>query len=136
MSESSKVFLFSEGLYEADPFHLQNMDQFRKLVRRSGLYGRGTDLGTALDKLMARKPSVLTDATTLLILSDTKTTGQRRALKSLEEAKRQAGKVIILNPIPEGKWRLIRTVQDFANVTTMISCSTLRDLAAACRRLT
>ena len=136
VSESSKVFLFSEGLYEADPFHLQNMDQFRKLVRHSGLYGRGTDLGTALDKLMARKPSVLTDATTLLILSDTKTTGQRRALKSLEEAKRQAGKVIILNPIPEGKWRFIRTVQDFANVTTMISCSTLRDLAAACRRLT
>ena len=136
VSESSRVFLFSEGLYEADPFHLQNMDQFRKLVGESGLYGKGTDLGTALEKLTAMKPAPLTDGTTLLILSDTKTTGQRRALDALEAAKRQAGRVIILNPIPQGKWKYIRSVQDFANVTTMISCSTLRDLAAACRRLT
>ena len=71
-----------------------------------------------------------------MILSDTKTTGQQRAIKALEEARRQAGRVIILNPIPQGKWKYIRSVQDFANVTTMISCSTLRDLAVACRRLT
>ena len=136
VSESSRVFLFSEGLFEADAFHLQNMDQFRKLVGETGLYGKGTDLGTALEKINTLHPAPLTDGTTLLILSDTKTTGQQRAIKALEEAKRQAGRVIILNPIPQGKWKYIRSVQDFANVTTMISCSTLRDLAAACRRLT
>ena len=136
VSESSRVFLFSEGLFEADAFHLQNMDQFRKLVGETGLYGKGTDLGTALEKINTLRPAPLTDGTTLLILSDTKTTGQQRAIKALEEAKRQAGRVIILNPIPQGKWKYIRSVQDFANVTTMISCSTLRDLAAACRRLT
>ena len=136
VSESSRVFLFSEGLFEADAFHLQNMDQFRKLVGETGLYGKGTDLGTALEKINTLRPAPLTDGTTLLILSDTKTTGQQRAIKALEEAKRQAGRVIILNPIPQGKWKYIRSVQDFANVTTMISCSSLRDLAAACRRLT
>ena len=136
VSESSRVFLFSEGLYEADAFHLQNMDLFRKVVRQSGLYGKGTDLGTALDKLAGRKPAVLTDSTTLLILSDTKTTGHRRALEALERVKRQAGKVVVLNPIQESKWQYLRSVQDFANMTTMISCSTLRDLAAACRKLT
>ena len=136
VSESSRVFLFSEGLFEADAFHLQNMDQFRKLVGETGLYGKGTDLGTALEKINTLRPAPLTDGTTLLILSDTKTTGQQRAIKALEEARRQAGRVIILNPIPQGKWKYIRSVQDFANVTTMISCSTLRDLAAACRRLT
>ena len=51
VSESSRVFLFSEGLFEADAFHLQNMDQFRKLVGETGLYGKGTDLGTALEKI-------------------------------------------------------------------------------------
>ena len=136
VSDSSRVFLFSEGLHEADAFSLQNMDLFREYVRRSGLYGRGTDLGLALDKLTRLKPSPLTDSTTLLILSDTKTTGQRRAMQALEEAKRLSGKVIILNPIPEGKWKFLRSAQEFSTAVTMISCSTLRDLAAACRKLT
>ena len=136
VSDSSRVFLFSEGIHEADVFSLQNMDLFREYVRRSGLYGRGTDLGLALEKLMKLKPNPLTDATTLLILSDTKTTGQKRAMQALEEAKRLAGKVIILNPIPEGKWKFLRSAQEFSTAVTMISCSTLRELAAACRKLT
>ena len=136
VSDSSRVFLFSEGIHEADAFSLQNMDLFRDYVRRSGLYGRGTDLGLALEKLTGLKPAVLTDSTTLLILSDTKTTGQRRAMQALEEAKRLSGKVIILNPIPESKWKFLRSAQEFAGAATMISCSTLRDLAAACRKLT
>ena len=112
------------------------MDLVRKLVRQSGLYGRGTDLGTALEDLILRKPTPLTDSTTLLILSDTKTIDQPRAIRALREAKRLSGRVILLNPIAQGKWKYIRSVQDFANVATMISCSTLRDLAAACRTLT
>ena len=136
VSDSSRVFLFSEELYEADAFGLQNMDLFRKLVRDSGLYGRGTDLGTALERLSAMKPSPLSAASTLLILSDTKTIDQPRAIRALLEAKRLAGRVIWLNPIPENKWQYIRSAQVFSALTTMISCSTLRDLAAACRKLT
>ena len=136
VSDSSRVFLFSEELYEADAFGLQNMDLFRKLVRDSGLYGRGTDLGTALERLSAMKPSPLSAASTLLILSDTKTIDQPRAIRALLEAKRLAGRVIWLNPIPENKWQYIRSAQVFSSLSTMISCSTLRDLAAACRKLT
>ena len=136
VSESSRVFLFSEGIYEADAFSLQNMDLFRKLVRQSGLYGRGTDLGTALETINLMKSTPLTDSTTLLILSDTKTIDQPRALRALQEAKRLSGRVILLNPIAQNKWKYIRSIQDFANVTTMISCSTLRELASACRNLT
>ena len=136
VSDSSRVFLFSEGLHEADAFSLQNMDLFRGYVRDSGLYGRGTDLGTALEKLCALKPAALTSSSTLLILSDTKTIDQPRAVQALQEAKRLAGRVIWLNPIPEGKWQYIRSAQTFSALTTMISCSTLRDLAAACRKLT
>ena len=134
-SDRSRVFLFSEGLHEADVFSLQNLDRFRTYVRQTGLYGRGTDLAQALEKINAMKPAVLNSATTLLILSDTKTTGQRRALQALQECKRLSGQVIILNPIPQRKWKYIGSAQTFAGAVNMVSCSTLRELAEACKKL-
>ncbi len=135
VSESSRTFLFSESLAEADAFSLQNMDLFRSYVRDSGVFGRGTDLGNALEKLCAMQPAVLNTATTLLILSDTKTIDQPRAAAALQEAKRLAGRVIWLNPIPENKWKYIRSVQTMAAICPMVSCNTLSALASACRRL-
>ena len=134
-SDSSRVFLFSESVAEADAFSLQNMDLFRNYVREQNIYGKGTDLGTALAHLCTAKPAPLGTATTLLILSDTKTIDQPGAIAALQEAKRQAGKVLWLNPIPESKWGYIRSVQLFSQLCTMLSCSTLHDLAAACKRL-
>ena len=136
VSDNSRVFLFSETMVEADAFQLQNMDLFRSYVKESGIYGRGTDLGTALEELCRRKPAVLNSAATLLILSDTKTIDQPRALQALAEAKRLSGRVIWLNPIPESKWQYLRSVQTVAAICPMVSCSTLRELAAACRKLT
>ena len=136
VSDSSRTFLFSESLAEADAFQLQNMDLFRERVRQSGIYGRGTDLGTALAEICGKQPAVLNSATTLLILSDTKTIDQPRAVQALLEAKRLSGWVIWLNPIPENKWKYLRSVQTMAAICPMVSCSTLRELAAACRRLT
>ena len=135
VSESSRTFLFSENLFEADPFSLQNMDLFRSYVKQTGVYGKGTDLGTALEKLCATQPAALNAATTLLILSDTKTIDQPRAVEALKEAKRLSGRVIWLNPIPENKWKYIRSVQTMASVCPMISCNTLNALAAAYRKL-
>ena len=136
VSDNSRVFLFSEKLAEADPFKLQNMDLFRSYVKDSGIYGRGTDLGTALEQLCSRRPAVLGASATLLILSDTKTIDQPRAVAALQEAKRLSGRVLWLNPIPENKWQYLRSVQTMASVCTMVPCSTLRELAAACRKLT
>ncbi len=135
VSENSRTFLFSERLVEADAFQLHNMDSFRSFVRDSGIYGRGTDLGTALTDICSRRPPILGAGTTLIILSDTKTIDQPRAVRSLLEAKRQAARVIWLNPIPEGKWQYLRSVQSMAALVSMISCSTLRELAEACRKL-
>ena len=136
VSESSRVFLFSETIVEADAFKLQNMDLFRGFVKDSGIYGRGTDLGTALAKLCTMEPAALNSASTLLILSDTKTIDQTRAMATLLEAKRLAGRVIWLNPIPRNKWQYVRSIQAMQSLVTMVPCSTLRELAQACRRLT
>lgn len=135
VSDGSEVYLFSEKLVKADPFQLENMDSFRSFVKESGIYGRGTDLGTALEMLCDPRQQILGSGTTLLILSDTKTIDQNRAVQAVLEAKRKAGRVIWLNPIPEGKWQYLRSVQTMAELVTMIPCSTLRELAGACRRL-
>ena len=74
--------------------------------------------------------------TTLLILSDTKTIDQNRAIAALLKAKQLAGRVVWLNPIPQNKWRYLRSVQTMAALCPMVPCSTLRELAAACRKLT
>lgn len=135
VSESSRIFLFSEELFEADRSHMQNMDLFRNYVKASGLYGRGTDLGTALEQMCRLRPAVLGDAVTLLILSDTKTIDQPRAIRALLEAKRQAGRVLWLNPIPESKWRYVRSIQTMSALCPMVACNTLGALAAACKQL-
>ena len=134
-SDSSRTFLFSETMVEADPFSLQNMDLFRNYVRQSGLYGKGTNLGEALEQLCKHRLPVLTDATTLIILSDTKTVDQGKALAALLEAKRLCGKVIWLNPIPENRWRYLRSAQLISTCCNMIACNTLQSLAQACRKL-
>ena len=134
-SESSRVFLFSEEVCEADPFRLQNMDLFRDYVRRSGIYGRGTALGAALKKLNDEVPPVLNPSAMLLIVSDAKTTDQPLAAAELSRAMGKAGRVFWLNPIPERKWKYLRSVQTMAELCPMLPCSTLNELSAACRRL-
>ena len=78
---------------------------------------------------------MLGQGATLIILSDSKTIDQNRAVRAVLEAKRQAGRVIWLNPVPENKWQYLRSIQTMAALVPMVSCSTLRELAAACRRL-
>ena len=136
VAESSRTFLFSEFLAEADAFQMQNMDLFRSYVKEIGIYGRGTNVGLALEELCAIRPEVLGSNTTLLILSDTKTADAYRAVNALKEAKHRAGQVVWLNPIPENKWQYLRSAQAISAFCTMLPCSTLRELALACRKLT
>ena len=134
-SESSQIFLFSEEVRLVDPFALQNMDAFRDYVRSSGLYGRGTDLGSALEVLCRRRPAPLGPSATLLILSDTTTIDVPRAARALAEARRQAGKVLWLNPIPQRKWPYVRSIQTTSALSQMLPCGTLDELVRACRKL-
>ena len=136
VSDSSRCFLFSEEMCEADAFSLQNMDSFRDYVRDSGIFGRGTNLGKALTELCKMKPAALNDSTTLLILSDAQTVDRETAFHALLEAKRMAGQVLWLNPLAENHWKHQKSAQIMGSICTMVSCSTLHALAEACRKLT
>ena len=135
VAENSRTFLFSEIMVEADPFRMQNMDSLRNYVKETGIFGRGTNLGAALEELCVHHPAVLDSSSTLIILSDTKTVDQNRAYVALMEAKRLAGRVVWLNPIPQSQWQYLRSAQMMGSLCAMIPCSTLRELAAACRHL-
>ncbi len=135
VSESSQTYLFSEDIALVDPFALQDMDQFVQYVRKTGLYGKGTDLGSALEKLCSSKPAVLGQQTTLIIVSDAKTVKLEDAQQSLITARQLAGDVVWLNPIPQRKWGRLRSVQSMAALCRMVPCSTISELARECRRL-
>ena len=135
VSESSQTFLFSEEIAEVDPFALHDMDMFVQYVRKTGLYGKGTDLGNALEKLCASRPPVLGPQTTLIIVSDAKTVKLEGAQQKLMAARQLAGDVVWLNPIPQRSWGRLKSVQSMEVLCRMVPCSTLAELARECRKL-
>ena len=56
------------------------------------------------------------------------------SLRQQAERARQAGRVLILNPIPESKWPYLKSAQAFGAVCSMVSCSTTRWIHARASR--
>lgn len=135
ISERSDVFLFSEQVQQVSPFALEDMSGFGKYVRRSRAWGKGTNIGRALNYLNALTPPILSPSTVLLILSDAKTVDINRAYAELERANHKAGSVVWLNPIPKDKWKYLSNVQTMSGLCKMLPCSTLHELARACESL-
>lgn len=135
ISDHSDIFLFSEEVLKVNPFALENMNAFGNYVRSSRVWGKGTNIGRALEYISAMQPSVLGPSTVLLILSDAKTVDLDRAEFALIRAAQMAGKVVWMNPIPEAKWQYLKGVMALKRHCSMVSCSTLNELARACARL-
>ncbi len=135
VSDHSDTFLFSESIQKVSPFALENMDAFGHYVRQSGVWGKGTNIGRALEYVAAVQPSVLSPSTVLLILSDAKTVDLDRAQRALIRAEKLSGSVVWMNPIPDNKWPYLRGVTILRSHCNMVPCSTLNDLARACARL-
>lgn len=134
-TDRSAIYLFSEELRRVDPFALQNMDGFRNYVRNSGCFGMGTNLGSALASLLAVRPSEFNGSTVFLVLTDCKTVEVDRAAAELERISRLAGKVVLLCPIPREKWQYLNGCRTLSQAADMLPCSTIEELASACRRL-
>lgn len=135
ISDHSDIFLFSEEVMKVNPFALENMNAFGHYVRGSQVWGKGTNIGRALEYVSALQPGVLGPSTVLLILSDAKTVDLSRAELALARASQLAGSVVWMNPIPEGKWQYLKGVMALKHHCNMVSCSTLSELARACAKL-
>ena len=55
--------------------------------------------------------------------------------QALVEARRQAGRVLWLNPIPQRKWPYMASIQTMSGLCQMAPCSTLDELARSCRKM-
>ena len=135
ISDHSDIFLFSEEVMKVNPFALENMNAFGNYVRSSRVWGKGTNIGRALEYIAAIQPGILGPSTVLLILSDAKTVDLDRAESALIRAAQMAGKTVWMNPIPEAKWQYLKGVMALKRHCSMVSCSTLNELARACARL-
>ena len=135
VSDHSEIFLFSEQVQRVNPFALQNMNLFGSYVRTSGVWGRGTNIGRALEAVLMANPSVLTPNTVLIVLSDAKSVDLDRAEAGLMKATQRAGSVVWMNPIPEAKWQYLKGVMRLKQHCSMVPCGTLNELARACARL-
>ncbi len=135
VSDHSEIFLFSEQVQRVNPFALQDMSLFAGYVRTSGVWGRGTNIGRALEAVLAANPPVLGPGAVLIVLSDAKTVDLNRAEAALVKASRQAGSVVWMNPIPEAKWQYLKGVARLRPHCSMVPCGTLDALARACAKL-
>lgn len=135
VSDHSEIFLFSEQVQRVSPFALEDMSRFGGYVRTSGVWGRGTNAGRALEAVLETRPAVLTPQTVLIVLSDAKSVDLDRAELALVRAAAQAGQVVWMNPIPESKWQYLRGVTRLKQHCDMVPCGTLDELARACARL-
>ena len=135
VSDHSEIFLFSEQVQRVNPFALQNMNLFSGYVRSSGVWGRGTNVGRALEAVLAANPPVLGPGTVLIVLSDAKSVDLDRAEAGLIRAAKRAGSVVWMNPIPQAKWQYLKGVTRLKQHCSMVPCGTLDELARACARL-
>ncbi len=135
ISDHSEAFLFSEQVMKVGTFAMENMDAFSASVRHSGVWGKGTNIGRALEALLSQRPPILGPSTVLIILSDAKTVDLSRAENAMMRAEKLAGSVVWMNPIPESKWQYLRGVTSLKRFCNMVSCATLDDLARACAKL-
>lgn len=135
VSDHSEIYLFSETVQKVSPFALENMNAFGHYVRHSGVWGKGTNIGRALESIEGMRPNVLGPSSVLLILSDAKTVDLARAEAALARAQKLSGSVVWMNPIPEAKWSYLRGVTVLRRRCSMVPCSTLHDLARACAKL-
>lgn len=131
VSGRAETFLFSEGFTKVSPFDLRDMDTFEKFVKSCGLWGKGTDLARALDELKAVRPTPLSSSTVLVILSDTRTVSVPAAEEKLRQIIPGLRNVLWLNPIPKERWSSMKSVSAFSQMTQMLDCSTLENLAKA-----
>ncbi len=104
-----------------------------EIVGRSEVWGKGTDLGAALETLLAEHERVLTRDTVVIIVSDTKTLGADKAAGILARLRPRVREILWLNTLPRGEWPEQRTVGVFARVSNMHECNTLAHLERVIR---
>ena len=128
-ASKTSAYIFSEGVEE---IAIDGIADFETTVRASELWRRGTDVGSALDYVLAASPPVLGASALLIVLSDARTVNMNYALEALERAERVSRAILWMNPDDT----TTGSAKRLAQYCSMLSCATLDELAAACNKVT
>ncbi|HHW28102.1 MAG TPA: VWA domain-containing protein [Syntrophomonadaceae bacterium] len=130
-------FIFAEELEYVTPF-FANKESFEdtmvRLIGKSRIWGKGTNLGAALNTLREQYPLMLTSNTVVIIVSDTKTLEIERAEEELNKLKRLVKDIIWLNTLPQEEWQDLPSVMKFKRYSQMYECYTLAHLEKIVRK--
>lgn len=118
------AFAFADNLEKIDfmGFSMERMTQ-------SQIWGEGTNINTALKKLLENHYQVLRKVSVLIVLSDTKSLQGEEAAERLKEIKRRVKEIVWLNPLPKADWSRYPTVSLFQKYCSMRECSSLAQLS-------
>lgn len=131
IADKSDVYLFSEGVERIESHHIASLASFESRVINSPLWGRGTNLNTALAALQ-RSREVNLNGAVLLIFSDAKTIQAHAAGQRLTDVRRVCRRILWMNPLPAPDWALLPWVDVYRKQCSMLDCSTLERLGIAC----
>lgn len=124
-------FIYADGLEYLSP-SLEGRGYLRsvldRVVKKSAVWGGGTNLGAALEELQECYPELPGARTTVLIVSDTRTRALGKALIELDRLRRKVRRVIWLNPLPPAWWPRYRSVRQCARLSEMWPCQTIAQL--------
>ena len=123
-ANKTSAYIFSEGFEEIG---LQDVANFEKNVKASGLWRRGTDVGAAFEGLRETEPTPLTQDAILIVLSDAKTIRPDLAAEILGAVSKTVRRVVWLNPDRRGS----KASAMFAEHCDMLGCGSLNELAEA-----
>ncbi len=135
VSQSFRVFVFSENCGELPQSVLGNMDKFRGYMKKEGLLGGGTDMAVALETMEHLRPCPVNANTILMVISDSKTARLDEAVRHMTKTASRAGRVLWLNPVPSQKWGKLQSAQAFLPLAQMLDCSTIEELSRACGKI-
>ncbi|MGI5867353.1 MAG: VWA domain-containing protein, partial [Syntrophaceticus schinkii] len=108
-------------------------DTMVKLIGKSRIWGKGTNMGNALFSLREQHPLLLTSNTVVIVVSDTKTLEIDFAEEELIKLKRSVKDILWLNTLPQDEWKDLPSVQKFKRHSQMYECYTLAHLERVIR---
>lgn len=130
-------FIFAEELEYVTPFFTARQpfeDTMVKLIGKSRIWGKGTNIGTAISTMREKYPLLLTSNTVVIIVSDTKTLEIDMAGDEISKLKGLVKDILWLNTIPQDEWKDLMSVQLFKRHSQMYECYTLAHLERIIRK--
>lgn len=124
------TFIFSEKIEKLSPRQVKNsvLPELENLIKRSPIWGEGTDIQYILKSIQNEHNRLLTQKTVVIIVSDTKTIKLTDTAAELVNMTSKARKLLWLNPMPVKQWENHASIKLFQQYAQMFPCNTLKHL--------